>query len=174
MRTKKNRRRQPPVVHAALTGSLAIFAGRGVVAQTPPATSANPSSTLEEVIVTASRRQTTVEEIPYNISAVTGNSLDRAGITDLAQLANQVAGFNYEDRGPRFAGSTVPIMRGLNASNTERPGFMVEQSPVATYIGNSPTVGFLPLSDLERVEVLRGPQGTLYGAGSLGGAIRLI
>jgi iron complex outermembrane receptor protein len=174
MRKQKNRHRRPPVVNAALTGSLAIFAGREVIAQTLPATSANPSSALEEVIVTASRRQTTVEEIPYNISAVNGNALDRAGITDLAQLANEVAGFNYEDRGPRFAGSTVPIMRGLNASNTERPGFVVEQSPVATYIGNSPTVGFLPLSDLERVEVLRGPQGTLYGAGSLGGAIRLI
>ena len=65
-------------------------------------------------------------------------------------------------------------MRGLNASDTDRPGMVVEQMPVGTYIGNSPTVGYLPLTDLGRVEVLRGPQGTLYGAGSLGGAIRLI
>ena len=103
---------------------------------------------------------------------MSGDALARTGTNDFAQLANQIPGFNFEDRGPRFAGSTVPIMRGLNASDTDRPGMVVEQMPVGTYIGNSPTVGFLPLTDLERVEVLRGPQGTLYGAGSLGGAIR--
>lgn len=188
MRTQKNRCRQPPVANAearhgqevgravkiALTGGLAIFAGREVVAQTLPAPSANPSSGLQEVVVTASRRETTVEEIPYNISVVSGDALNREGVNNLSDLSNQVAGFDYEDRGPRFAGSTVPIIRGLNASNTERPGLVVEQMPVAIYDGNSPTVGFLPVMDINRVEVLRGPQGTLYGAGSLGGAIRLI
>jgi iron complex outermembrane receptor protein len=174
MRTQKNRRRQPAVFNAALAGSLAIFAGREVVAQAQPASSVDLSSALQEIIVTASRRATTVEEIPYNITAISGDALDRAGITDFAELANQVAGFNYEDRGPRFAGSTVPIMRGINGSNTERPGIVVEQMPVAIYLGNSPEVGYLPIMDIDRVEVLRGPQGTLYGAGSLGGAIRLI
>lgn len=174
MRTQKSRRRRQPVVKAALTTSLAIFAGREVAAQTAPPASADISATVQEIIVTASRRSTTVEEIPYNISAISGDALNRAGITDFADLANQVAGFNYEDRSPRFAGSTVPIMRGINASNTERPGIAVEQMPVAIYLGNSQTVGYLPLMDLDHVEVLRGPQGTLYGAGSLGGALRLI
>ena len=174
MRTQKKRRRQQPAVNAALTGSLAIFAGREVVAQTAPATNADVASTVQEVIVTASRRATTVEEIPYNITAISGDTLNREGITDLAELANQVAGFNYEDRGARFAGSTVPIMRGINGSYTERPGFETEQQPVAIYLGNTPSLGYLPIMDIDRVEVLRGPQGTLYGAGSLGGALRLI
>jgi iron complex outermembrane receptor protein len=174
MNTKHPKRRRPPVIDAALTGSLAIFVGRGALAQTAPATSADVASTIQEIIVTASRRATTVEEIPYNISAIGGDALNRAGVTDFADLAEQVAGFNYEDRGARFAGATVPIMRGINGSNTERPGIVVEQMPVAIYFGNSPAVGYLPIVDIDHVEVLRGPQGTLYGAGSLGGAIRVI
>ncbi len=174
MKKKHPKRRRPPVIDAALAGSLAIFAGRGVVAQTPPAPSSDVASTIQEIIVTATRRNTTVEEIPYNISAISGDDLNRAGVTDFAELADQVAGFNYEDRGARFAGSTVPIIRGINGSNTERPGIVVEQMPVAIYLGNSESVGYLPIMDIDHVEVLRGPQGTLYGAGSLGGAIRLI
>ena len=174
MKTKHPKRQRPPVIDVALTGSLAIFAGREALAQTQPATSADVASTVQEIIVTASRRSTTVEEIPYNISAIGGDALNRAGVTDFADLAEQVAGFNYEDRGARFAGATVPIMRGINGSNTERPGIVVEQMPVAIYFGNSPSVGYLPIVDIDHVEVLRGPQGTLYGAGSLGGAIRVI
>jgi iron complex outermembrane recepter protein len=174
MKAKHYKRRRPAVIDTALISGLAIFVGHEAVAQTAPATNTSLASAIDEVIVTATRRKTTTEEIPYNISAVSGDALARTGTNDLAQLANQIPGFNFEDRGPRFAGSTVPIMRGLNASDTDRPGMVVEQMPVGTYIGNSPTVGFLPMMDLERVEVLRGPQGTLYGAGSLGGAVRLI
>jgi outer membrane receptor protein involved in Fe transport len=174
MKAKQHRRRRPAAIDGALIGGLAIFASHEAVAQTAQPAATNVASAIEEVIVTATRRSTTVEEIPYNISAMSGDALTRTGTTDLAQLANQIPGFNFEDRGPRFAGSTVPIMRGLNASDTERPGMVVEQMPVGTYLGNSPTLGFLPMMDLDRVEVLRGPQGTLYGAGSLGGAIRLI
>ena len=170
----KHEKRRRQFIDAALTGGLAMFAGHEAVAQTAPMQPTTLANALDEIIVTATRRQSTIEEIPYNISAVSGDALARTGTNDFAQLANQIPGFNFEDRGPRFAGSTVPIMRGLNASDTDRPGMVVEQMPVGTYIGNSPTVGFLPLTDLERVEVLRGPQGTLYGAGSLGGAIRLI
>lgn len=173
MKAKHSKRRRK-FIDAALTGGLAMFAGREGIAQTAPMQPTALASALDEIIVTATRRRSTIEEIPYNISAVSGDALARTGTNDLAQLANQIPGFSFEDRGPRFAGSTVPIMRGLNASDTDRPGMVVEQMPVGTYIGNSPTVGFLPLTDLERVEVLRGPQGTLYGAGSLGGAIRLI
>jgi iron complex outermembrane recepter protein len=174
MKTKHPKRRRPPIIDAALTGSLAIFGGREVIAQTAPATSTDVASTVQEIIVTASRRSTTVEDIPYNISAMSGDDLNRAGVTNFAELADQVAGFDYEDRGVRYAGATVPIMRGINGSNTERPGIVVEQMPVAIYLGNTGEVGYLPIMDIDHVEVLRGPQGTLYGAGSLGGAIRLI
>ncbi len=174
MKRNRRRHRHRSVIDAALGGGLAILIGHEAVAQTASSQPQSPTNVLEEVTVTASRRESTVEDIPYNISAIGGDALVRTGTTDLAHLANQVPGFSYEDRGPRFAGATVPIMRGLNASDTERPGMVVEQMPVATYIGDTETVGYLPLTDLARVEVLRGPQGTLYGAGSLGGTVRLI
>jgi len=175
MRQKKDvRRRRPALLNAALTGGLAILAGNEARAQEAPAQPTPIAAALQEIIVTATRRETSIEDVPYNISAISGASLDRTDTTDLAQLANQIPSFNYEDRGARFAGATVPIMRGLNASQTERPGFIPEQMPVGTYLGNSPVFGYFPFQDIQRVEVLRGPQGTLYGAGALGGAIRLI
>jgi iron complex outermembrane receptor protein len=131
-------------------------------------------STLGEIIVTAQRRASSLESIPYNVSAVSGTSLSETGTNNLAELANQIPGFDLQDRGRRFAGTDVPIIRGLNASATDRPGTVYEQMPVGTYLGNSPLEGYFPITDIERVEVLRGPQGTLYGAGALGGAVRMI
>jgi outer membrane receptor protein involved in Fe transport len=63
----------------------------------------------------------------------------------------------------------VPIIRGINATGEPTRGFRnFEQSPVGVYINNSPVEGYIQLDDIKQVEVLRGPQGTLYGAGSLG------
>ena len=74
-----------------------------------------------------------------------------------------------------MAGAVAPIIRGINATAEPTRGFRTfEQAPVGTYIGNSPIDGYFQLDDLKQVEVLRGPQGTLYGAGALGGALRLI
>ena len=170
------RRRKRTLSRAAISSGLAIvpmhYAGAQEAAS--PTAPDTVQTTIQEIIVTAQRRETSIEQIPYNISAIGGDELTRTGTTDLRQLATEVPGFDMLDRGGQFEGSTVPIIRGLNASSTVRPGLMFEQSPVATYIGNSPVEGFFPIDDLQRVEILRGPQGTLYGAGALGGAIRLL
>ena len=130
---------------------------------------------LDEVVVTATRRAQPIEEIPYSITAVSGEELSRAGVRDLASLAYQVPGLTMFDYGARYAAATFPIIRGLNASGSSPNGFRAEeQSPVGSYLGNSPVEGYFEINDVQRVEVLRGPQGTLYGAGALGGAIRLI
>jgi outer membrane receptor protein involved in Fe transport len=146
----------------------------------PPATfgqqqpEANPSG-LQEIIVTATRRQQTAVEVPYSISVVTPEQLTRANVTDLPSLMMQVPGLSMYNFGARFAAATAPIIRGLNATSEPRGFRTFEQDPVGTYIGNSPVNGgYYQLDDLERVEILRGPQGTLYGAGALGGAIRYI
>ena len=135
---------------------------------------ASAPGSLQEVVVTATRRQQTVEEVPYSLSVISEESLTRANVTDMASLAVQVPGLSVYDFGARFAGATAPILRGLNATSEPRGFRTFEQDPVGTYIGNSPINGYFHLDDLERVEILRGPQGTLYGAGALGGAIRFI
>jgi iron complex outermembrane recepter protein len=140
--------------------------------EAPPQAAA--SSELSEITVTASRREEKLEAVPYSLSVLGGEDLARSGITDFASLANQVPGLAYYDFGARYAGAEVPIIRGLNASSAGQSFRTFEQAPVGTYIGNSPFDGYLQLDDIQRVEVLRGPQGTLYGAGALGGAVRII
>jgi outer membrane receptor protein involved in Fe transport len=130
---------------------------------------------LQEITVTATRRVQTLEAVPYSLSVISGDQINASGATDIATLATLVPGLSMYDYGARFAGATAPIIRGINATGSPARGFRTfEQDPVGTYIGNSPIDGYFQLDDLKRVEVLRGPQGTLYGAGALGGALRLI
>jgi iron complex outermembrane recepter protein len=134
-----------------------------------------PAAALAEVTVTATRRTQTLEAVPYSISVVSAEQLVQAGVTDLASLATTVPGLSMYQYGARLAGATVPIIRGINATGEPTRGFRTfEQAPVGTYVGNSPVDGYFELDDLKQVEVLRGPQGTLYGAGTLAGAVRLI
>ncbi len=151
------------------------FALYGLPHPAAAAAAEGPSDALQEVVVTATRRSQTVEAVPYSLSVISAEQLDASGATDVATLAMQVPGLSMYDYGARFAGATSPIIRGINATGSPARGFRTfEQDPVGTYIGNSPIEGYFQLDDLKRVEILRGPQGTLYGAGALGGALRLI
>jgi len=138
------------------------------------AADADEPSRLDEVTVTASRRTQTTEEVPYSLSVISGDTLNQLGVVDTQSLALQVPGLSMFDFGARYAGAVAPIIRGLNATGEPRGFRTFEQDPVGTYVGNSPMSGYFELDDLKQVEVLRGPQGTLYGAGALGGALRFI
>jgi outer membrane receptor protein involved in Fe transport len=129
---------------------------------------------VSEVIVTANKRVQKAIDIPFNISAYGARQLNTTRVTTLAELSQQVPNFVIQDFGARWTGSAVPIIRGLNASQPVADGPVQGQSPVAFYVGNSPTPIDLGVDDVARVEVLRGPQGTLYGSGSLGGTVRVI
>jgi outer membrane receptor protein involved in Fe transport len=135
------------------------------------------SEGLQEVIVTASHRAVSARDLPISITAVTGDELSKQGIQDVAGLARSVAGVNFADKGPfsGVAGANL-IIRGLNSETTS--AFPGQTSPVvppvATYVDDTPLFVNLRLEDLDRVEILRGPQGTLYGSGSLGGTIRFV
>jgi len=132
---------------------------------------------LQEITVTATRRAMTAQDIPISITAISGATLEQAGIEDISQLAHSIAGVNFTDKGPfgGINGSTL-IIRGLNSEATGGQLALASPvvPPVATYVDDTPLFVNLRLMDLDHVEVLRGPQGTLYGSGSLGGTIRFV
>ncbi|MCB1671264.1 MAG: TonB-dependent receptor [Gammaproteobacteria bacterium] len=125
---------------------------------------------FETIIVTGSRREADVQEIPLNISAVGGEDIQDLRLDGIDKISFYVPGLTVVDRGPR---NPVPdvLVRGLNTAQLG-PGF--DASTVATYFGELPLTLDVNPVDLERVEVLIGPQGTLYGQGTMGGAIRYI
>jgi outer membrane receptor protein involved in Fe transport len=158
-------------VLTALYGAHA-YADNSAAAEAPESGPA-----LEEVIVTASRRAVSAQDLPISITAVSGADLEQAGILDIADLAHSMAGVNYTDKGPfgGVNGSTL-IIRGLNSEPTGGQLALATPvvPPVATYVDETPLFVNLRLQDLDHVEILRGPQGTLYGSGSLGGTIRFV
>ena len=155
-------------------GAAVFFAIYGLPHATVAQQAVSTADELGEITVTATRRQATLESVPYSISVMSAAQLAQTNVTDIASLAIQVPGLSAYDYGARLVGATAPIIRGINATGAPRGFRTFEQDPVGTYIGNSPIDGYYQLDDIKQVEVLRGPQGTLYGAGALGGALRLI
>jgi len=168
MNTTKTFFRKPLVM--AIGGALAGTAAPVAVAQSDGA------DALEEIIVTASRREQSILDIPYNISAVSGDDIAAQNIVDTSDLMRTIAGVSVIDRGYRNSGhANSLIIRGVNVDNGANGDIGLSAvSPVATYIDNTPLFANFLLKDIQRVEVLRGPQGTLYGSGALGGTVRYI
>jgi outer membrane receptor protein involved in Fe transport len=164
----RRRRRQAARVTSVAAAVLTALYGEPLMAD---------DNALEEVVVTASRRAVSAQDLPINITAITGDTLEQAGIQDISGLAHSVAGVNYTDKGPfgGVNGSTL-IIRGLNSEATAGQLALASPvvPPVATYVDETPLFVNLRLQDLDHVEILRGPQGTLYGSGSLGGTIRFV
>jgi outer membrane receptor protein involved in Fe transport len=150
-----------------------ILAGGSNAARAQDAPAATP---LGEVIVTAQRRSESVLDVPYNISAVSGDAIAAAQMVDSAELMRTLAGVSIVDRGYRNSGVLSGIsIRGLNDNVSSLGDFQLSAVPtVSSYVNDTPIYANFLLKDLERVEILRGPQGTLYGSGSLGGTVRYI
>ena len=132
---------------------------------------------LEEILVTATRRETAITDIPFNISVISGEELEVKRAFGLGDLSRIVPGVAFIDEGPLSRGNNNNIiLRGLNAANTDNNSNFLNQfdGAVATYLGETPVFFNMTLKDLDRVEVLRGPQGTLYGSGSVGGTLRFM
>jgi iron complex outermembrane receptor protein len=131
--------------------------------------------TLTEVVVTAEKRSSNIETTPISMSALTSRDLQNAGITSAQGIGAAVPGLAVASAGP---GQAQYEIRGISASGGESPtvGFYLDETPVTPPASATTGKNAIDpdLYDLERVEVLRGPQGTLFGAGSLGGTVRLI
>lgn len=131
---------------------------------------------LEKILVTASRRSESIEDIPYNISVFSGAEIEQRNILDTTELLRAATGVSIIDRGPRNAGVVNSIrIRGLNVDGSSLGDYAVSASAtVSAYLNDTPMFASLLLKDIDQVEVLRGPQGTLYGSGALAGTVRFI
>jgi outer membrane receptor protein involved in Fe transport len=158
----------------AMTGVLGLFSALNVNAEST-AGPESASAALEEIVVTASKRASTVQDTPISISAVTGSDLQTRGVDSLATLAQGTPGVSLKSEGPS---QTEIEMRGMTSSggNSATVGFYLDDIPLAgpASAQNGHVVIDPDLYDLNRVEILRGPQGTLFGSGSMGGTVRLI
>ncbi len=136
---------------------------------------ADKNSGISEIVVTAEKRESTVQRTPLSITAVLGEALRAQGINDIGGVINAVPGISIRSAGP---GQTELEIRGLSSSGGSAPtvGFYLNEIPLTPPSNslNGKVVIDPSLFDLQRVEVLRGPQGTLYGSGSMGGTIKLI
>lgn len=132
-----------------------------------PAAAADESS--NDIVVTATRRATSLQDAPINISAVGSDELSKQRVDDVKGLAAFTPGLTIRDTGPSSAGDIV--MRGISSSDADANGANVQTS-IGVYLGEVPLYYDFKLLDISRVEVLQGPQGTLYGLGTLAGAIR--
>lgn len=155
----------------AFAGSLTL-ANAPVVAQETPVDPDVVAS--EEIVVTATGRSQTASSVPYNIVAQSEQELREENITDIKRLIADSPSINAPLNGARFADSVT--VRGLNVSPVNANNIeQFARSTLAYYLDDTPLPNIAyRIKDIARVETLLGPQGTLYGAGSLGGTIRYI
>jgi outer membrane receptor protein involved in Fe transport len=161
----------------AFPSSLAIGAAGIASAQQaqPPSAPGAGTTKLESIVVTATKRETPLKDVPFSINAQTEEDIQKSGSVTLEDLSRNVAGLAVQNLGP---GQSQVSIRGVSSGQIVRdqPG-VKEQVGVyldETAISMSLFTPDLDLFDLNRVETLRGPQGTLFGAGNIGGTIRYI
>jgi iron complex outermembrane recepter protein len=136
-----------------------------------PSDSSSNTTSIGEIVVTATHRTSFIQNSPINISAVASQTIESQRIDDVRTLAGFTPGVTVADTGPGSTGNI--IMRGISSGDTSVSGSNNNNS-LGVYLGEVPLYLDFKLLDISRVEVLQGPQGTLYGLGTLAGAMRYI
>lgn len=169
-----------------LSGVAAIsFLATGAIAQATPAAADSSASvtkpgtandtTQPDIVVTALKRSTNLQQTPISISAVTEKTLTHLGATSMNDYFRQVPNLQIEGGAPTARRITI---RGVRSAGESTTGLYYDETPLTAPAGTTSDSGStnpdINLFDVDRVEVLRGPQGTLYGSGSMGGTIRVI
>ncbi len=158
---------------ALSTAVIALCAALpGVGAKAATESGAVPAdSVLEEVIVTATRHDESVSRVPISVTALTGDSMDVRGIKDIRDVARFTPGLNIDNSGT----NNISIRGIASTGGAGTTGIYLDDTPIQMRaLAFNPDEALPQSFDLERVEVLRGPQGTLFGAGSEGGTVRYI
>lgn len=159
----------------------ALPAGPLVFAQEAPATppTAPAHQTLEEITVTATRRAEPLDKVPMSVAAYSQDQMNAQGVKSIDDIARLTPGlqFSLVPGGSDVAGTRTSIsIRGITSLvGSATTGIYIDNTPVQVRsLGNITSNVYPQIFDLERVEVLKGPQGTLFGAGAEGGAVRFI
>lgn len=161
-----------------LTTVLAMTSAAAAVApaQAGPQNTGPESLILEEILVTAQKREERLIEIPLALSVLTGDTLENLNVQQLRDFANTVPALSYTSAG---VGQTQLTLRGVTAGHDIGPtvGVYVDDVPYgsSSAFSNASTLALdVGIYDLDRIEVLRGPQGTLYGASTMGGLLKYV
>lgn len=155
---------------ATLLSTVALTLPAVAVAQVGPTPSSTSAATAPgDIVVTAQRREERLKDVPLTVVAVTSKTLEKAGVTTLRDLQNVVSGFTYGGQ----AVTTQPAIRGVSTL----VGTIGSENPNALYVDgiymSTQAVLSNDIPDVDRIEVLKGPQGTLFGRNATGGAIQL-
>ena len=164
-------------VTAAMLAATALFASPGVSAQATDAPAADKPTKLDTVIVTAERRSESVKQVPSSVTALGGSRLEELGAARIDDFVGMVPGLAFAGGRP---GYRQLILRGISSGGDQQSatvGTYIDEVPVGSstsLAGGARVKPDLDAFDLDRIEVLRGPQGTLYGANSLGGLLKYV
>lgn len=130
----------------------------------------DPAPLDSQIVVTARRREERLQEVPLSVTSISGERLENAGVTSSVGLTQVVPGFNFVQGG----NNAQPTIRGIGTTNTASG----DEPNVATYLDGvyypNAFANVLELTNISRIEVLRGPQGTLFGRNATGGAVNVI
>ena len=162
-----------------LAGLVGLFAATGGMSSAlAQGDDAAAQGRIDEIIVTANKREQSLQDTAMSISAIGGDMIDKRGLVGMDDYLKGIPGVNFQDRG---AAQNSVVIRGMAADP------QLEDSTAGVYLGETPLTGLaganafdfggnadIKLVDVERIEVLRGPQGTLYGASSIAGTVRVI
>lgn len=137
------------------------------------ANAADTDTASDTIVVTAQKREERAQDVPVSLYVMSAKSIERQGITSIQDLGNSVAGVSIAAGNPGAMRMTIRGASDLSSSNQSASvnGFYLDETVMSYVPGYMPEVSLL---DIERIEVLRGPQGTLFGDGSEGGTLRVI
>ena len=162
MRVSKNQ-----IINSSFLNAILLSAGCIFVA--PLSFSDEASNSIDEILVTAQRRSESADDVPITLTVQNANDLRKAGIVDIRDLGNAVPGLSFLGQGA----IAIPAIRGLQSFS----GQAGTEQPTAIYIDGiyqpNQWSNYFDLVDIEQIEVLKGPQGSLYGRNSMGGAINI-
>ena len=170
-----NRPSRPAFKGVSTIPYIALCAALAISSTAMAQDAAEEDAAGNEIIVTANKRNSTIQDVPFSINAQTAEDIQRSGATTLEDLSRNVAGLTIQNLGP---GQSQVAIRGVSAGQIvrdqpgvkEQVGIYLDESVISLSLFTPD----LDLFDLNRVETLRGPQGTLFGSGSVGGTIRYI